>query len=81
MNIVQITERLSEFARVNQNAGKDEMTLLEAALFVEDVFGIVLSDAEICEENLGTRKATEKFILEKLTLSGHVWNLRNNKSR
>ena len=47
MNKKKVKQRLSEFARVCQNAENDEKALLEVALFVEDVFGIVLSDHEI----------------------------------
>ncbi|MBW2574824.1 MAG: hypothetical protein JRC88_04945 [Deltaproteobacteria bacterium] len=68
MNKKQVEERMAEFAGICQNAENDEKALLEVALFVEDVFGIVLSDIEICEENLGTLYATEKFILKKLQL-------------
>ena len=68
MNKKKVKERLSEFAGVCQNAENDEKALLEAALFVEDVFGMVLSDNEICEKNLGTHHAIEKFVFEKLQL-------------
>jgi hypothetical protein len=68
LNINQITERLSEFAGTNQHAGNDEIALLEAALFVEDIFGIALSDNDICEENLGTHHAIKKFVFKKLKL-------------
>lgn len=66
MNKRQIKECISEFAGAHQNAGSDEIALLEAALFVEDVSGIVLSDDEICEKNLGTHGAIENFVLERL---------------
>jgi len=68
MNKKKVKERLSEFAGVCQNAENDKKTLLEVALFVEDTFGIVLSDNEICEKNLGTHHAIEKFVFEKLQL-------------
>ncbi|MGB2929795.1 MAG: hypothetical protein WBB70_12865 [Desulfobacterales bacterium] len=68
MNKKKVKERLSEFAGICQNAENDEKALLEVALFVEDVFGIVLSDNEICEKNLGTHHAIEKFVFEKLQL-------------
>ena len=67
MDKQQIKERVSEFAGTRQNAGNDEIALLEAALFVEDVFGLVLSDDEICEKNLGAHRAMQKFVLEKLS--------------
>jgi hypothetical protein len=68
MNKRQVKERLSEFAGICQHAENDEISLLEAALFVEDVFGMVLSDNEICQKNLGTHNAIEKFIFKKLQL-------------
>jgi hypothetical protein len=68
MNKKKVKECLSEFAGVCQDAENDEKALLEAALFVEDIFGIVLSDNEICEKNLGTHHAIEKFVFEKLRL-------------
>jgi hypothetical protein len=68
MNIREVHMRLKEFSGIRQNAGKEETGLLEAALFIEDTFGIVLSDEEICEENLGTHEAIKRFICKKLGL-------------
>lgn len=70
MNPQDICERVKEFTNIRENAGGDEAALLEAALFVEDVFEIRLSDEEICEENLGTHQAIEKFVSKKLEVSG-----------
>ena len=42
MNKKKVKQRLSEFAGVCQNAENDEKALLEAALFVEDMFGNIL---------------------------------------
>ena len=66
MNIKQIIEQLAEISRANQNTENDELALLEKALFVEDILGITLTDDEISEKNLGTQRAIEKFVLEKL---------------
>lgn len=66
MDSREVHDRIKEFTRIRQNAGKDEAALLEVALFVEDVFGLILSDEEISEENLGTHEDTEKFVLQKL---------------
>lgn len=68
MNSDAVRARIREFIRIKKDAGGDETALLEVALFVEDVFGIILTDKDICEENLGTHRATEKFVLEKLGL-------------
>ena len=51
---------------MRKNAGKNNAALLEVALFIEDVFGIFLSDTEICEDNLGTHQDAEIFVLKKL---------------
>ena len=61
-----IKERIKEFSRVRENAGNDETALAEAALFIEDVFGITITDKEICEKNLGTHESAERFVLKKL---------------
>ena len=66
MDSSEVHDRITEFSGIRQNAGKDEAALLEVALFVEDVFGLILSDEEISEENFGTHEATEKFVLQKL---------------
>jgi len=50
MNLREVHLRLAEFSGIRQNAEKDETALLEVALFIEDTFGLVLSDEEICEE-------------------------------
>jgi len=50
MNLREVHMRLAEFSGIRQNAEKDETALLEVALFIEDTFGLVLSDEEICEE-------------------------------
>jgi len=68
MDLREMHERLAEFSGIRQNAGNDEAALLEVALFVEDMLGIVLSDEEICEENFGTHEAIERFVCNKLDL-------------
>ncbi|MBW1852836.1 MAG: hypothetical protein JRJ15_15755 [Deltaproteobacteria bacterium] len=68
MNSKDVRARIKEFSKIRENAEKHEAALLEVALFVEDVFGIILTDEEICEENLGTHQATEEFVLKKLTI-------------
>ncbi len=68
MNPEDVHERVLEFSRIRQGAGKDEAALLEVALFVEDEFGLILSDDEICQENLGSHQATESLVIKKLGL-------------
>ncbi len=66
MNLEDVHSRIKEFRNIRENAENDNAALLEVALFVEDVFGIILSDEDICEENLGTHRDTETFVLKKL---------------
>lgn len=58
--------RIMEFFRGPGNALEEDVSILEAALFVEDVFGIVLSDEEIRPETLGTPGAMERLVLRKI---------------
>ncbi len=62
MTYQKIQEYLKEFSKTRPNAGKDKAALLEVALFIEDVFSLVLDDKDICEENLGTYEAAEIFL-------------------
>ncbi len=61
-----IHQRIQEFGRIRDDAMGDNAALLEVALFIEEVFGITLKDEDICQDNLGTHEATERFILKKL---------------
>ena len=66
MNAKKLHQLVTEFGEIMRYGATDEISLLEAALFVEDVFGFILSDEEICEGTLGTPEAIERFVLEKL---------------
>ncbi len=66
MDKKKVKKRISEFAGIYELSKNDPAALLEAAFFVEDVFGIALSDEEICEENLGTCPLIELFVIHKL---------------
>jgi hypothetical protein len=68
MNAIEIKNIIKEFAGIRKDAEKDEAALLEVALFIEDVFGFVLTDEEICEYNLGTHEKTEEFVLNKMKM-------------
>jgi hypothetical protein len=59
---MQIDARLEEYRRVRPDPGRDELTLLETALFVEEAFGILLSDDDIVPQTLGTYAAMRRFI-------------------
>ena len=61
-----IQQCINEFYGIS--SGSKEMrkaNLLEAALFAEDVFCIVLTDQEICPENLGNPEAFIRFVQRK----------------
>ncbi len=66
MNTKEVHRLVMELASIVPKGATDDGLLLEAALFVEDIFGFILSDEEICEETLGTPEAIERFVLEKL---------------
>ncbi len=61
-----IHERINEFKKIKPDGAADNLSLLEMALFVEQVFGLCLTDDDICVENLGTHQATEQFVIRKL---------------
>lgn len=59
MNASRVRSRIKEFSKIRKDAIGDTAALLEVALFVDEVFGIIRSDYEICEESLGTHQASE----------------------
>jgi acyl carrier protein len=61
-----IAERLREYATLGRGPGGDELVLLELALFLEETFGIRLSDAEIAVGTLGSLERVERFVAAKL---------------
>lgn len=66
MNLQEIKKRIMEFSNIRDEVVNNEPVLLEAALFIEDEFGFVLTDDEICYENLGTYNNLELFVVKKL---------------
>jgi hypothetical protein len=54
--------RLEEYRRVKPDPGRDELALLETALFVEEALGIRLRDDEIVAGNLGTFESIRRFV-------------------
>ena len=55
-------KRLWEYLRVHPVLPTDVAGLLETALFVEDVFGVHLTDHDIQPETLGSAEALRKFL-------------------
>ena len=68
MNTWEVHERIEEYRRIKKDAGPDETALAEAALFIEDVFSIDLTDQDIVSEKLGSLDLMERFVLEKMGL-------------
>jgi acyl carrier protein len=66
MNSKQITARIAEYAVSTPNTGNDELSQLKTTLYIEDVFGIELSDIDICKKNLSTPNAINKLVSRKL---------------
>lgn len=64
--IGRIRERIEEFRRVRGDPGADPALVAEAALFIEEIFTLVLSDEEISSEQLGTGDAMERLVVGKL---------------
>ena len=61
-----LRRRCAELARSRPDPGSDAGALAEAALFIEEVFGIALSDEDITEQKLGTHRYIERFLHERL---------------
>ncbi len=56
---------LKDFSSSPSRAADPELALVGAALFVEQTFGIELSDADICAGNLGSAAVLERFVLAR----------------
>jgi hypothetical protein len=65
MRSQEIHDRVAEFKKTREDAGSDDAALLEVALFIEEVFGLCLSDDDICKKNLGTHLLMEEFVIRK----------------
>lgn len=61
-----IRARLAEFDGVVGVRPDDaELAALEAAIFIEDAFGVALADDNLGPENLGDRERVESLLLGK----------------
>jgi len=65
----QIKARFEEIARTRPEPGDDPVAQVEAALVLEEVFGITVSDDDMNAETLGTRQAMEQLVLERLGIA------------
>ena len=66
MNRQEVKVRIEELSRIRNGPFSDRPSLAETAMFVEDVFGLTLTDEEIDERNLGSISVIEDFVLKKL---------------
>ena len=69
MNRQEVKGRIEEYSHIGTNPDSDGPSLAEAALFVEEVFGLTLTDGEISPDNLGSIVAIEQLVLKKLGLN------------
>jgi hypothetical protein len=61
-----VAERLGEYLELRGEPGRDELAMLEAALFLEESFSIRLDDADISPDAMGTRALMERLVAAKL---------------
>ena len=61
-----IHDRIMEIFAGRGVTRRDSGAILETALLIEEIFGIILSDEEICRENLVTPEAVEKLVVRKI---------------
>jgi hypothetical protein len=67
-NAARIDARINEYRDFRPEPGDDELVLLESALFLEEAFGILLSDEEITPAALGTHDSMRRLVIQKLGL-------------
>lgn len=66
MNADQVKQRVAEYAGTRPDPSDDSAAQVEAALFVEEVFGLHLTDDDMTVEKLGSHAAIEALVLERL---------------
>lgn len=66
----EVRKRIAELAGLRPAPAADPVALVEAALFIEDVFGLRLTDADMTAERLGSFEAMEQLVLERLAAGG-----------
>ena len=66
MDVKKIKTCIKELYGINETGERErEVSILETALFVEDVFDITLTDSDISTENLGGFNNLISFIQKK----------------
>jgi acyl carrier protein len=61
-----IRQRVGELSACRADPGDDPVALVEAALFVEEVFGLRLTDDDMTPERLGTMAAITATVIERM---------------
>lgn len=64
-----VHQRIAEYAGTRPAPSDDALDQVEAALFIEEVFGIILSDHDMTSERLGTFEAMEQLVIDRLGAS------------
>jgi acyl carrier protein len=62
----EVKRRIAEYAGLRPDPGDDSAAQVEAALFVEEVFGLRLTDEDMTDARLGSHAAIEALVLERL---------------
>jgi hypothetical protein len=62
----EVRSRVSELVRARGEPGGDRSRIVEAALFVEEVFGLRLADEEMTEASLGREADICRIVLDHL---------------
>ncbi len=66
MNPTQIHNRFREYKNLQTILGQPLPDIIEIAYFIEDNFGLLLTDDEIIPESIGDLQTAEGFVLQKL---------------
>ncbi len=66
MEKVIIDEYVNEYSGCMSSSEDEELRMVEAAIFIEDCFGLVLKDDEFSMDKLGNIDALKKFLSERI---------------
>jgi acyl carrier protein len=64
----EIESRLREYDDIETRGADSQLALLQAAIFLEEAFGVTIEDAEIRADTLGTKEARLLYISKKAGL-------------
>lgn len=70
MTADEVKKRIAELASLRPAPTADPVAQVEAALFIEDVFGVRLTDDDMTADRLGSFEAMERLVLERLEAGG-----------